>query len=640
MTLSDVKLAVDSRNNKLNSEFDYDSGFEYCRDFRKNNNLSSAGGFLNADIYELCKCIYYIKKKDSITIKDACTFIDSFSEYVKMLDFISFSSFADLLLDISDSNVIEDIIDYIEEKSDIKARKRLNKFRFISSDGSSSSYMSNEKQTMYIELLKLLRERAKDCDIPGLLRECSKKDNPMPLIFGLIVTHKQMSVDKDLIIDQMEHVYQKKPGSSTSKKQVNNYLKEKYDIKGLLQEIEMINRYVLDEEQRESTFNKNNLREINNNLYALELLEKESSKEEITDARNIVKKIKDEDLKRCFLKFIYEHNMKYYAVLDEKITNIRRNTVTSYFDELVRYDIVISKEEVNELMYNTFDDFKEILSILNKISFDKYQILRILKSTNLKVVSKLFCYITEGYLNKDYVLLHLELFDFKSNVINIIDRNISMLSKQGINPKIFINSPNILLDENGIVEVNLQLLEKYNLKIFLKNSSSFNYLLDTNLSEKIDKMIELGYLSFVENDLGVLDSSNLKRLEVLKSMNIVVLDKNEFNEVLNKNRFIISDDCLDDYIIKVTDTKRHVDLKNSIEDLETFRVDNNTYMIDGVIISFNKVNRLLGDGCDMYNALFYNMILSDSEYDSVLKKLNNNSYQMYINRKSKCPKRV
>ena len=37
MTLSDVKLAVDSRNNKLNSEFDYDSGFEYCRDFRNKN---------------------------------------------------------------------------------------------------------------------------------------------------------------------------------------------------------------------------------------------------------------------------------------------------------------------------------------------------------------------------------------------------------------------------------------------------------------------------------------------------------------------------------------------------------------------------------------------------------------------------
>lgn len=628
MTLSDVKLAVDSRNSKLNSAFDYDSGFEYCRNFRKNNKISTVGGFLNTDIYELCKCVYYINKKDSITIEEACDFIDSFSEHVKELDFIMFNSFADLLLKVSCFNELEDIIDYIEEKSDIKARMILNRFKHISSDTSSSNSMSNEKHNIYIDLLKLLREKAKACDIARLLRECSKNDNTMPLILGLIEVHKRMIFEKDIIVKEMEHTYQKKPGSSTSKKQVNNHFKETYDIKSILQEIEIINKYVLEEEQKESSFNKNNLREINNNLNAYQLLEKEASKEEITEARNIVKKIKDEELKRVFLKFIYEHNMGYYAELDKKIKNIRRNTVTSYFDELVKYDIVISKEEVNELMYNTFDDFKKILSILNKISFDKYQILRILKSTNLEVASKLLYYINEGYLNKSYVLLHPELFDFKSNIIEIIDKNILMLSKQGVNPKIFVNCPNILFDENSIVDANLQLLEKYNLKNYLKNSSSFNYLLDTKLYEKIDRMIELGYLPFVENNLGILDSKNLKRLEVLKSMNIVIDDENEFYEILNKNKFIISDDCLDDYILKVTDTNKHVDLKIDILSLQEFRIDNNTYMIDGVRISFNKVKRLLDEGYDMYNALFDNMILSDSEYDTVLNKLNNNSYQI------------
>ena len=62
---------------------------------------------------------------------------------------------------------------------------------------------------------------------------------------------------------------------------------------------------------------------------------------------------------------------------------------------------------------------------------------------------------------------------------------------------------------------NLKILNDYGLLKYLKNVDNLSFLRDINLVSKIDKFLELGYESFLENDLGILNLSNLKRLDIL-----------------------------------------------------------------------------------------------------------------------------
>ena len=83
MTLSEIKKIVDEKKDEINVEYKEDPGFSFCNKFLENNDYSSSDKFVNIDIYEACKCIYYIQNRDNKTLEEVCSFIDSFSDYFK-----------------------------------------------------------------------------------------------------------------------------------------------------------------------------------------------------------------------------------------------------------------------------------------------------------------------------------------------------------------------------------------------------------------------------------------------------------------------------------------------------------------------------------------------------------------------------
>ena len=309
--------------------------------------------------------------------------------------------------------------------------------------------------------------------------------------------------------------------------------------------------------------------------------------------------------------------MEYYVDLDERLQRYRGNTSTAYLDELSKHNIVVDSNEVKDFMFNNLDDFKKILNITSRYSLPEKDLVRVLKVTNIELVLKIDEYIKRGMLSLAFIRNNLDIYDINHTKIDVIDNNINALNNYGVNPQLFINYPSVLLDETGILSTNIELLIKYNLKSSLRTTDNFLFILDNNLAYKIDKFIELGYSSYLEGDLGLINSNNIKRLELLKLMNIPINDINELREVLFGQKFIINDYELDGYISNVLPYKKKKELSCSLEDLEKNRVDKRTYSLGGVLISSEKVNRLINEGYDMYDAITYGLLLTEDEFNTM-----------------------
>ena len=617
MTLSEIKKIVDDKNDKINVEYKDDPGVLFCKKFLETNDYSSADKFMNMDIYEACKCIYYIQNRENKSLDEACDFVDSFSKYFKTLDGDDVTSFIDMIFYFASFNDVDSIIDYLNEKNDVKARFLLNKFNFTNPGSNVTPEEEKNSNDNHKRLLQLIRAIIDDCDVVALLRAVCENRESMRLIMGLINVQKHMQEERDALVSLLEDSYSIKAGTSVSRKQVKGYIKDNFRIKDIISDMSIIGSFVTDKTYEKNSYERNISKEIRANDQAYDMLSKSAKRAEITDARNIVKRIKDEGLKNIFLKFIYEHNMKYYVDLDERLQRYRGNTSTAYLDELSKHRIVVDTNEVKDFMFNNLDDFKKLLNIMSKYSLSESDLIRVLKITNLDLVERLDEYVKRGMLNLVFIRNNLEIYDINQTMIDVIDNNINILNNYGVNPQMFVNYPNILLDESGLLLTNIQLLINYGLKSSLRTTDNFEFVLDDNLSYKIDRFIELGFSSYLEEDLGLINSNNLKRLEVLKSMNIPINDINDLRDILFGQKFIINDLELDGYISNVLPYKNKKELSCSIEDLEKKRIDKRTYSLGGVLISSEKVNRLINDGYGMYDAITKDLLLTEDEYNNM-----------------------
>ena len=340
MTLSEIKKIIDEKKDEINVEYKEDPGFSFCKKFLENNDYSSSDKFVNIDIYEACKCIYYIHNRDSKTLEEVCSFIDSFSDYFKANEAEDVTFFIDMIFYFAGFNDVDSIIEYLNEKSNVRARFLLNRFNFINPDEEYSPEEAQNVNDNHKYLLKRLRRAADECDVVALIRAVCDNQESMRSIMSLINVQKHMQEEKDELLTILEDNYSIKSGTSESRKKVKGYFKDNYRTKDILSNMGIISSFVTKEKYEKSSHDKNVAREISANDQAYEMLSKSAKRAEITDARNIVKKIKDEGLKNIFLRFIYEHNMEYYVDLDERLQRYRGNTSTSYLDELSKHNIV------------------------------------------------------------------------------------------------------------------------------------------------------------------------------------------------------------------------------------------------------------------------------------------------------------
>ncbi|MDD6403007.1 MAG: hypothetical protein PUG33_02540 [Mollicutes bacterium] len=608
MTREELGVLVDKRKKELkNSKFDYCEYFDEYEEFVKNNPCNTVESFANSDIWEVAKYLYQITEPIA-TLEENKETIDNFKSFFDGIDSDLCCGMMGIFDELCSLGIVDEVVDFFEESSVIKGLLKINKIDF----------KNNRLRNLIIDIKQVYKK-----DLPKIssfLKFYENDPESISVIMDLVLAHRELKKASDFTKDLKENCY-----CGYTNREEKRFLESKVklynkvcDAKSILNEVSKIRNLVDEQRSRASKYEKNIRKELCGYDKALTLLDVSLKRREITNAKEIIKNVKDEDMKKAFLKLIYEHNKVYYEELENEYNRLNQNDSNKYVALLQKYNISFTQEDVKEIMRrNNIDDTSEIINNIVKLNLTT-QNVEILKHTSLDKFMRIKNLVDCGYISAKYLNNNEKFMWDESNLLDIYEENISYLDKFNLNPGMFINITDVIIYSFDIFSNNLKILNDYGLLKYLKNVDNLSFLRDINLVSKIDKFLELGYESFLENDLGILNLSNLKRLDILNSFNMPITDISTMYKVLSDQKFIIDDSKIDEYLPNVVELSEK---KNITSNLSDFRNTNRVYSIGDSLFSINKINRLLESGNSLYDSLFMNRKFSEEEYDNILKAL-------------------
>lgn len=608
MTREELGVLVDKRKKELkNSKFDYYEYFDEYEEFVKNNPCNTVESFANSDIWEVAKYLYQITEPIA-TLEENKETIDNFKSFFDGIDSDLCCGMMGLFDELCSLGIVDEVVDFFEESGVIKGLLKINKIDF----------KNNRLRNLIIDIKQVYKK-----DLPKIssfLKFYENDPESISVIMDLVLAHRELKKASDFTKDLKENCY-----CGYTNREEKRFLESKVklynkvcDAKSILNEVSKIRNLVDEQRSRASKYEKNIRKELCGYDKALTLLDASLKRREITNAKEIIKNVKDEDMKKAFLKLIYEHNKVYYEELENEYNRLNQNDSNKYVALLQKYNISFTQEDVKEIMRrNNIDDTSEIINNIVKLNLTT-QNVEILKHTSLDKFMRIKNLVDCGYISAKYLNNNEKFMWDESNLLDIYEENISYLDKFNLNPGMFINITDVIIYSFDIFSNNLKILNDYGLLKYLKNVDNLSFLRDINLVSKIDKFLELGYESFLENDLGILNLSNLKRLDILNSFNMPITDISTMYKVLSDQKFIIDDSKIDEYLPNVVELSEK---KNITSNLSDFRNTNRVYSIGDSLFSINKINRLLESGNSLYDSLFMNRKFSEEEYDNILKAL-------------------
>ena len=608
MTREELGVLVDKRKKELkNSKFDYCEYFDEYEEFVKNNPCNTVESFANSDIWEVAKYLYQITEPIA-TLEENKETIDNFKSFFDGIDSDLCCGMMGLFDELCSLGIVDEVVDFFEESGVIKGLLKINKIDF----------KNNRLRNLIIDIKQVYKK-----DLPKIssfLKFYENDPESISVIMDLVLAHRELKKASDFTKDLKENCY-----CGYTNREEKRFLESKVklynkvcDAKSILNEVSKIRNLVDEQRSRASKYEKTIRKELCGYDKALTLLDVSLKRREITNAKEIIKNVKDEDMKKAFLKLIYEHNKVYYEELENEYNRLNQNDSNKYVALLQKYNISFTQEDVKEIMRrNNIDDTSEIINNIVKLNLTT-QNVEILKHTSLDKFMRIKNLVDCGYISAKYLNTNEKFMWDESNLLDIYEENISYLDNFNLNPGMFINITDVIIYSFDIFSNNLKILNDYGLLKYLKNVDNLSFLRDINLVSKIDKFLELGYESFLENDLGILNLSNLKRLDILNSFNMPITDISTMYKVLSDQKFIIDDSKIDEYLPNVVELSEK---KNITSNLSDFRNTNRVYSIGDSLFSINKINRLLESGNSLYDSLFMNRKFSEEEYDNILKAL-------------------
>lgn len=608
MTREELGVLVDKRKKELkNSKFDYCEYFDEYEEFVKNNPCNTVESFANSDIWEVAKYLYQITEPIA-TLEENKETIDNFKSFFDGIDSDLCCGMMGLFDELCSLGIVDEVVDFFEETGVIKGLLKINKIDF----------KDNRLRDLIIDIKQVYKK-----DLPKIssfLKFYENDPESIAVIMDLVLAHRELKKASDFTKDLKENGY-----CGYTNREEKRFLESKVklynkicDAKSILNEVSKIRNLVDEQKSRASKYEKNIRKELCGYDKALTLLDVSLKRREITNAKEIIKNVKDEDMKKAFLKLIYEHNKVYYEELENEYNRLNQNDSNKYVALLQKYNISFTPEDVKEIMRrNNIDGTSGIIKNIVKLNLTTH-IVEILKHTSLDKFMRIKSLVDCGYISAKYLNTNEKFMWDESNLLDVYEENISYLDNFNLNPGMFINITDVIIYSFDSFSNNLKILNDYGLIKYLKNVDNLSFLGDVNLVSKIDKFLELGYEGFLENDLGILNLSNLKRLDILKSLNMPITDISTMYKVLSDQKFIIDDSKIDEYLPNVVELSEK---KNITSNLSNFRNTNRVYSIGDSLFSINKINRLLESGNSLYDSLFMNRKFSEEEYDNILKAL-------------------
>lgn len=608
MTREELGILVDKRKKELeNSKFDYCEYFDEYEEFVKNNPCNTVESFVDADIWEVVKYLYQITDPIA-TLEENKETINNFKSFFDNSDTELCCGMMGLFDELCSLGIVDEVVDFFEEAGVIKGLLKINKIDF----------KDNRLRDLIIDIKQVYKEDL--FKITTFLKFYESDPENIFDIIELVLAHRELKKASEFTKDLKENGYfgcknrEEKRYLTAQAKFYNKIC----DTKSILNEVSKIRDLVNEQKNMASKYEKNIRKELGGYDRALTLLDTSLKRREITNAKEIIKNVKDEDMKRAFLELIYEHNKVYYEELENEYNRLSQNDSNKYAALLQKYNISCTEQDIKEIMRkNDIDATSEIIKNIVKLNLS-INIVELLKHTSLDKFMRVKNLVDCGYISVKYLNTNESFMWDESNSLDIYEENISYLDNFNLNPGMFINITDVIIYSFDSFSNNLKILNDYGLLKQLKNVDNLSFLGDVNLVSKIDKFLELGYESFLDNDLGILNLSNLKRLDMLKSLNIPIVDISTMYKVLSDQKFIIDDNKIDEYLPNVVELSEK---KNITSNLSDFKYTNRVYSIGDSLFSINKINRLLASGNSIYDSLFMNRKFSEEEYDSILKAL-------------------
>lgn len=406
------------------------------------------------------------------------------------------------------------------------------------------------------------------------------------------------------------------------------------DIGNIISELQRVNKYsdkiVLDENYRISNL-KREKKVLEQLKLAIINALKYPDKIAYVPSKEL-SKVQNKDISRQALELIYRHNERLQGIKQTEYDELALNDATHYQVLLEKYGVLPDTYDVSLVMNTDLKSLEEMLAIIHKLQISNPKdILFIVMNSNLEKINSIYRLVERGLLNNNFIKEHLCILCNSSKEYVNLMANLEFIQEEKINPFIFISSLDRLLIDNSKFRENIIILKEYDLIKYLNTDINYAFLELDGLREAIDLLLELGYESYLEESLELLNyKDRFARLRILKELCIPISSLEELIKILSTDKFYVSDDEIDNYLYNAVDLDElsQCDCLTDLSSLTIYENSARTYNIDGVLISKPKVVRNLSKKDNIMYGLCNGSYLSDIEFSKIKRAVGNKTYNI------------
>ena len=530
-----------------------------------------------------------------VSIVNNDKFLDNMDAFIQLLN----------ILKIMDNEELEFIEEYLNDLDDgIKSYEPVKAF----TKEKNISY-SKELKTIWI-LLAIIEENydSKFNILKDLIKllKIVKEENINKYINSIKFTKEcPIKLCINGVVDEMH---------SECLKETQNIIEKKYHINELIKEL-------LEKQNKLKRFKRKYNKIIDEKINKLNNLISFLDKEE-----KVFINVEDFDFEEYsfypeLLLEILKRNNKVYEDLKQENDSKNITTIKEIDKVFYTYQIPINnfkKEDISSLLSNqTLDELDKKLAFLKQyLSFvlEENNLPKILK-TNIEILKSIAIYYQTEKLSRQ-TILSLNILT-NEEIYTKVSNNIKLLpSQKNINEKVLLLDPNYLRQA-------LLLAKKYSLD--LNNEQILLSLTNKYIFDYLDILIELNIIDILKTDQSFLNGdlpNIIKRIIICQKLNIKIINKNNklLSMIKTGNNFYLNENELDEYIensvinfissktLSKLTTSQRLELANPPKELDIYEKNGN-YLINGIIISKNKVLRNLTICDNLEEAILFGSIL-------------------------------
>lgn len=491
---------------------------------------------------------------------------------------------------------------------------------------------------------KILRKHHVDLSpyIELYLKHPKVFDEAMSMIMAFSIVNilgKQYQQEIEFINQSERFPYQNKKGERRQvKKEFNSEISKTIKEKEIKEEFQFILNYASNLSSKEKRTKKQIRYKLNAYTEIKNWLAKDH-KREISNIPQKIEQLSDTKLKNDLLCYIYTHNMNIYQEIEEKYKKCPENSINQYHLLLKQYGISLNDEQINIKI--DIEEMEKILELATSIEItDPKLLVYILNYSSQEIVNHIKQLIISGYISITLIKNNIKVFT--DNYPNLI-KNINLLKNENLSISNILQLEELLIYDHNILKKNINHLKQYDLFPQILKTSQRSFMMEDCLEYKMDRVLELGLEDLLEEDLELLNLENesLKFLIILKRLNIPISSKEDLYMILTHQKTVMNTQNIDEYLFIATPNQIEVSSTNEKTKeeftalLEQYPNTNRTYILNQVLISKNKVNRMISaidhqklTKKEQLDCIISGMILNPEEIENITNSIfqNNKHY--------------